>query len=205
MGGVAGWRLAAAVSRRHARHDWDRLSGCRLDRPGVRGRRGRADRHRVHHLAQGTEAGGHGGGRSLLPSSQPWWTWWRPSPWSRPVASSMAAVSAAALALGAAGVLIGSRFYAAEESLAAPAWRERLVQGSGDGTRATAAVARRDYRTGAPEPVHRSLASGRARIERGSGSGAARLRGSRGVGRLRYRRGLGRRRGRSHPRRGTRG
>jgi nitronate monooxygenase len=46
----------------------------------------------------------------------------------------MAAVSAAALALGAAGVLIGSRFYAAEESLAAPAWRERLVQGSGDAT-----------------------------------------------------------------------
>ena len=31
-------------------------------------------------------------------------------------------------------MLIGSRFYAAEESLAAPAGRERMVRGSGDAT-----------------------------------------------------------------------
>ena len=39
-----------------------------------------------------------------------------------------------ALALGAAGVLIATRFYAAEESLGLAAAKQRIVEGSGDAT-----------------------------------------------------------------------
>ena len=41
---------------------------------------------------------------------------------------------AAALILGADGVLMGTRFYAADESLAHPAAKARVVAGSGDDT-----------------------------------------------------------------------
>ena len=85
-------------------------------------------------VAQGTEAGGHGGGRSLLallPAVVD-------AVGSIPVLAAGGIGDgrgiAACLALGASGVLVGSRFYAAEESLAAPAGRERMVRGSGDAT-----------------------------------------------------------------------
>jgi nitronate monooxygenase len=85
-------------------------------------------------VAQGTEAGGHGGGRSLLPLLPAVVD----AVGSIPVLAAGGIADgrgiAACLALGASGVLIGSRFYAAEESLAAPTGRERMVRGSGDAT-----------------------------------------------------------------------
>ncbi len=89
-------------------------------------------------VAQGTEAGGHGGGRSTLPLV--------------PAVADLVARSgrdalvvaaggiadgrglAAALMLGADGVLMGSRFYAALESLAPAAGKARVAAGSGDDT-----------------------------------------------------------------------
>lgn len=89
-------------------------------------------------VAQGSEAGGHGSVRSTLPLV--------------PAVADLAAASgcdvpvvaaggitdgrglAAALMLGADGVLMGTRFLAAEESLAAPAAKARVVAASGDDT-----------------------------------------------------------------------
>ena len=85
-------------------------------------------------VAQGTEAGGHGGGRSLLPLLPAVVDAVQPIPVLAAGGIADGRGVAASLALGAAGVLIGSRFYAAEESLAAPAGRERLIRGSGDAT-----------------------------------------------------------------------
>lgn len=89
-------------------------------------------------VAQGTEAGGHGGSRATLPLV--------------PAIADLVAASgrevavvaaggimdgrglAASLMLGADGVLMGTRFYAAEESLAAPGFKARVVAGNGDDT-----------------------------------------------------------------------
>ena len=87
-------------------------------------------------VAQGTEAGGHGArrGRSTLPFV--------------PVVADLAAPTpvlaaggiadgrglAAALALGAAGALIGTRFQATAESLADPAIKQAIVTGHGADT-----------------------------------------------------------------------
>ena len=85
-------------------------------------------------VAQGTEAGGHGAGRALFPLL----------PAVVDVAGAIPVLAAggitdgrglaAALALGAAGALIGTRFYAAGESLGQPAAKARLVTSSGDDT-----------------------------------------------------------------------
>ncbi len=85
-------------------------------------------------VAQGTEAGGHGAVRALFPLL--------PAVVDAvgviPVLAAGGIADGrglvAALALGAAGVLIGTRFYAAEESLPSPALKERLVAGGGDDT-----------------------------------------------------------------------
>jgi nitronate monooxygenase len=89
-------------------------------------------------VAQGTEAGGHGGDRSLFALL----------PAVRELAGATPVLAAggiadrrgfeAALALGADGVLVGTRFLAAAESLAAPAAKQRVVEASGDGTVRTA-------------------------------------------------------------------
>ncbi|MGP8001048.1 MAG: NAD(P)H-dependent flavin oxidoreductase [Streptosporangiaceae bacterium] len=87
-------------------------------------------------VAQGTEAGGHGArpGRSTLPFV--------------PIVADLAAPVpvlaaggiadgrglAAALALGAAGALIGTRFQATAESLADPAVKKAIVAGHGEDT-----------------------------------------------------------------------
>jgi nitronate monooxygenase len=89
-------------------------------------------------VAQGTEAGGHGGRRATLPLV--------------PAIADLVAGAgreamvvaaggiadgrglAAALMLGADGVLMGTRFYAAAEALGAPAAKARLVAGAGDDT-----------------------------------------------------------------------
>jgi nitronate monooxygenase len=85
-------------------------------------------------VAQGTEAGGHGAYRSLfalLPAV-------RDLAGSTPVLAAGGISDArgvrAALAFGAAGVLVGTRFLAADESLAAPGAKARVVQANGDTT-----------------------------------------------------------------------
>ena len=85
-------------------------------------------------VAQGTEAGGHGGGRGLLPLLPAVVDRVHPIPVLAAGGIGDGRGIVAAMALGAAGVLIGTRFYAAEESLAAPAAKQRLVAGGGDAT-----------------------------------------------------------------------
>lgn len=92
-------------------------------------------------VAQGTEAGGHGAGRATLPLVPA-------------VADVLAAVGstavlvaaggiadgrglAAALSLGAEGVLVGTRFFASRESLGHPNAVDRIVASNGDQTRRT--------------------------------------------------------------------
>ena len=85
-------------------------------------------------VAQGTEAGGHGGERSLFALL----------PAVRDVAGNIPVLAAggiadrrgyeAAIALGAAGVLVGTRFSASHEALTAPRAKERIVEASGDAT-----------------------------------------------------------------------
>jgi nitronate monooxygenase len=85
-------------------------------------------------IAQGTEAGGHGGGRSLFPLLPAVVDRVAPIPVVAAGGISDGRGIAAAFALGAAGVLIGTRFYAAEESLGLAPAKQRIVEGSGDAT-----------------------------------------------------------------------
>ncbi|MFN2646055.1 MAG: NAD(P)H-dependent flavin oxidoreductase [Burkholderiales bacterium] len=85
-------------------------------------------------VAQGTEAGGHGGERSLfalLPAL-------RDLAPDKPILAAGGIADRrgyeAARALGAAGVLIGTRFCASHEALTAARAKERIVQASGDAT-----------------------------------------------------------------------
>ncbi|WP_439576562.1 NAD(P)H-dependent flavin oxidoreductase [Elioraea sp.] len=85
-------------------------------------------------VAQGTEAGGHGGARATLPLV----------PAIADIAGTVPVVAAggiadgrglaAALMLGAAGVLCGTVFYASTESLAHVNAKSAAVAGSGDAT-----------------------------------------------------------------------
>ena len=85
-------------------------------------------------VAQGTEAGGHGASRALFPLL----------PSVVDIAGAVPVVAAggvsdgrglaAALTLGASGALMGTRFYAATESLAHPQARARIIAASGDDT-----------------------------------------------------------------------
>jgi nitronate monooxygenase len=85
-------------------------------------------------VAQGSEAGGHGaarGGLGLVPAVVD-------AVGALPVVAAGGIADgrglAAALALGATGALIGTRFYASEEALGLPAAKQRLVEGGGDET-----------------------------------------------------------------------
>lgn len=85
-------------------------------------------------VAQGTEAGGHGGTRATLPFV----------PAVVDIAQEIPVIAAggiadgrglaAALALGASGVLCGTGFFASTESLASDNAKQTLVSGSGDDT-----------------------------------------------------------------------
>ena len=85
-------------------------------------------------VAQGTEAGGHGGERSLFALL----------PAVRDLAGNLPVLAAggiadrrgydAAIALGAAGVLVGTRFSASKEALTAAPAKQRIVEASGDAT-----------------------------------------------------------------------
>ena len=85
-------------------------------------------------VAQGTEAGGHAGTRSLFALL----------PAVKKVAGDIPVLAAggiadrrgleAARALGGAGVLVGTRFIASHESLSVPELKQRVVSASGDAT-----------------------------------------------------------------------
>jgi len=109
-------------------------------------------------VAQGTEAGGHGGRRATLP-------------FVPEVADLLAKRApevlllaaggiadgrglAASLMLGADGVLVGTRFWAAEEALTPPAAIARALAANGDSTVRTTAV---DALRGTPWPVQFSF------------------------------------------------
>ncbi|HYC33590.1 MAG TPA: nitronate monooxygenase [Gemmatimonadales bacterium] len=85
-------------------------------------------------VAQGHEAGGHGGGRGLLPLLPAVVDRVAPIPVLAAGGIADGRGIVACQALGAAGVLVGTRFYAAEESLAAPAAKARAVAETGDHT-----------------------------------------------------------------------
>lgn len=85
-------------------------------------------------VVQGTEAGGHGGARATLPLV----------PAVVDIAQDIPVIAAggiadgrglaAALALGAAGVLCGTTFFASDESLANDTAKQAAIRGSGDDT-----------------------------------------------------------------------
>jgi nitronate monooxygenase len=89
-------------------------------------------------VAQGTEAGGYGGGRSTLPLVPAVVDMIARSGRDVPVVAAGGIADgrglAAALMLGADGVLMGTRFYVASEALASLAAKARIVAASGDDT-----------------------------------------------------------------------
>jgi nitronate monooxygenase len=85
-------------------------------------------------VAQGTEAGGHGSARALFSLVPAVVDAVHPIPVVAAGGISDGRGLAAALSLGASGILLGTRFYAAEESLGHPDAKARIVAGSGDST-----------------------------------------------------------------------
>ena len=87
-------------------------------------------------VAQGTEAGGHGArrGRSTLPFVPVVVDLAAPTPVLAAGGIADGRGVAAALALGAAGALIGTRFQATAESLAGPEIKKAIVEGHGEDT-----------------------------------------------------------------------
>ncbi|TAM78238.1 nitronate monooxygenase [bacterium] len=85
-------------------------------------------------VAQGTEAGGHGGGRGTLPLVAAVVDAVAPIPVVAAGGIADGRGLAAALTLGAAGVLMGTRFYASTEALGHAEAKARLISGEGDAT-----------------------------------------------------------------------
>lgn len=89
-------------------------------------------------VAQGTEAGGHGADSgSTLPLVPAVVDAVSPTPVLAAGGIADGRGLAAALMLGAAGALVGTRFYACEESSGHPGAKERLVAASGGDTKRT--------------------------------------------------------------------
>jgi nitronate monooxygenase len=88
-------------------------------------------------VAQGTEAGGHGGGRGTLPFVPAVVDLVGPTPVLAAGGIADGRGVAAALALGAAGALVGTRFQASAEALVDPAVAKAIVDGSGEDTERT--------------------------------------------------------------------
>lgn len=85
-------------------------------------------------VAQGTEAGGHGGRRSTLPFVPVVVDLAAPTPVLAAGGIADGRGIAAALALGAAGALLGTRFLVALEALVAPSVAKAIIEGSGEDT-----------------------------------------------------------------------
>jgi nitronate monooxygenase len=96
-------------------------------------------------VAQGSEAGGHGGGRSALPLVPAIVDAVAPIPVIAAGGIADGRGLAAALMLGAEGVLVGTRFYASEEALGHAAAKRAITAAcGGDTTRTTVFDAVRD-------------------------------------------------------------
>ncbi len=85
-------------------------------------------------VAQGGEAGGHGATRATLPLVPAVVDALAPLPVVAAGGIADGRGLAAALTLGAAGVLIGTRFMASREALSSDAMRQRLIAATGDQT-----------------------------------------------------------------------
>ena len=85
-------------------------------------------------VAQGSEAGGHGAQRATLPLVPAVVDAIAPTPVAAAGGIADGRGLAAALVLGAAGALVGTRFYASREALGQAAAKARLVDGGGDAT-----------------------------------------------------------------------
>ncbi|ULQ45299.1 nitronate monooxygenase [Flagellatimonas centrodinii] len=85
-------------------------------------------------VAQGTEAGGHGGSRATLPLVPAVVDAVTPTPVVAAGGIADGRGLAAALTLGASGALIGTRLYASDEALGHPRIKQRLLSAGGDDT-----------------------------------------------------------------------
>ena len=85
-------------------------------------------------VAQGAEAGGHGAGRGTFALVPAIVDAVAPIPVLAAGGIADGRGLAAALMLGAAGALVGTRFFASEEALGHSAAKQRLVEGKGDET-----------------------------------------------------------------------
>lgn len=85
-------------------------------------------------VAQGEEAGGHGGGRATLPFVPIVVDLAAPTPVLAAGGIADGRGLAAALALGACGALIGTRFLATFEALTAPSVVKAILEGAGEDT-----------------------------------------------------------------------
>ena len=90
-------------------------------------------------VAQGTEAGGHGGGRATLPLVPAVVDAVAPTPVVAAGGIADGRGLAAALMLGAQGALIGTRFYASAEALGHDRAKQRIVAADGNETARTRA------------------------------------------------------------------
>ncbi|MCX4706160.1 nitronate monooxygenase family protein [Streptomyces sp. NBC_01373] len=108
-------------------------------------------------VAQGTESGGHGArrGRSTLPFVPLVVDLAAPVPVLAAGGIADGRGVAAALALGAAGALIGTRFQATAEALIDPATAQALVEGRGQDTERNGVL---DIARGASWPTHKYTA-----------------------------------------------
>ncbi len=88
-------------------------------------------------IAQGSEAGGHGGGRATLPFVPAVADLVAPVPVLAAGGIADGRGVAAALALGAAGALVGTRFEACQEALLPAEVSKALVDGRGEDTERT--------------------------------------------------------------------
>jgi nitronate monooxygenase len=100
-------------------------------------------------VAQGTEAGGHGGRRSTLPFVPVVVDLTAPTPVLAAGGIADGRGVAAALALGAAGALLGTRFLVACEALVTPSVTKAIIEGGGEDTERSRIS---DIARGAPWP-----------------------------------------------------
>lgn len=100
-------------------------------------------------VAQGTEAGGHGGRRGTLPFVPAVVDLVAPVPVLAAGGIADGRGVAAALALGAAGALVGTRFQASSEALVDPAIAKAIIDGSGEDTERSRVL---DVARGTPWP-----------------------------------------------------
>lgn len=101
-------------------------------------------------VAQGSEAGGHGARRGTLPFVPAVVDLAAPVPVLAAGGVADGRGLAAALVLGAAGVLVGTRFVASREAVASPAETSAIVAGSGDDTERSRLI---DIAVGHPWPA----------------------------------------------------